>query len=84
MTLNEYLNQTDPQRDVTVVLNPTEYKETVTAQIADDVFTVVLIHAIAERFGIEASYIKVNDDKRLYTPDPHTGLPRNPSVFYLP
>ncbi len=84
MTLNEYLNQTDPQRDVEVILNETEYKKGTTVQIGEVALTLIEIPAISEMYGIKRSYIQRNNEKRLYVPNLRTGLPLGVSVFYLP
>ncbi len=84
MTLNEYLNQTDPQREVKVILNETEYRIGPTFQIGEDVLTLIEIPAITALYGIKRSYVQVNDEKRLYVPNLRTGLPLGESVFYLP
>jgi len=85
MTLNEYLNQADPQPNLAVVLNESEYKVQGTVKINPNTYyTFVDIPIIAERFKIEGRYVRINDGARLYAPHPETGeINGRGSVFYL-
>ena len=83
MTLNEYLNQADPQLEIKVFLTEDDYTVVDTVTIEGTTYSTIKIPAIAERYGIEVEYIRVNDDKRLHMSDPRTGLIKGISVFYL-
>ena len=84
MTLNEYINQTDPHSGVKVVLKEGEYirRDTVKAN-PFSFHTAVDIPAITQRYGIEDNYIWLGNNPQLFTRNPHTGELRG-SVFFLP
>ena len=82
MTLTEYLHQTDPKRDVVVVLQKGEYRrrETIYSRTGYNYFDIPVIR---ERFNITQPYIRVGENLRLFTPHPRTGELQE-SVFFLP
>lgn len=84
MTLNEYINQTDPQPGVKVVLKEGEYIRRDTVKVNPFSFhTAIDIPAITQRYGIEDSYIWQGNNPQLFTRNPHTGELHG-SVFFLP
>lgn len=84
MTLTEYINQTDPQPNLKVVLNESEYIRQGTIRIKDYYYTFIDIPTIANKFNITGRYIQINDRKPLWAIDEKTGNPRSQSVFHLP
>lgn len=84
MTLNEYIDQTDPQANVKVILKEGEYIQRDTVKVTPCSFhTAVDIPPIARRYNIEGSYIRMGTCRQLFTRDPQTGELRA-SVFHLP
>lgn len=78
MTLTEYIRQKNPQANPIIELQPTEYS----CEMTIGNRSYYRIPLLAERFGITQLYIRIGDDRRLYTAHPDTGTLR-PSVFYL-
>lgn len=65
MTLNEYIDQTDPQPGVKVVLKEGEYIRRDTVKVNPFSFhTAIDIPAITQRYGIEDSYIWLGNNPR--------------------
>lgn len=84
MTLSEYINHTDPQPDVKVILKEGEYIRRDTVKATPFSFhTAIDIPAIAQRYGIEGSYIWLGNNPQLFTRNPQTGELYG-SVFFLP
>ncbi|WP_278687048.1 hypothetical protein [Alistipes finegoldii] len=84
MTLTEYIDQTNPQPGVKVVLKEGEYIRRNTVKATPFSFhTAINIPAIAQRYGIEGSYIWLGNNPQLFTRNPQTGELRA-SVFFLP
>ena len=84
MTLNEYIDQTDPQPGVKVVLKEGEYIRRDTVKVNPFSFhTAIDIPANTQRYGIEDSYIWLGNNPQLFTRNPHTGELHG-SVFFLP
>lgn len=84
MTLNEYIDHTDPQPGVKVVLKDGEYIRRSTVKATPFSFhTAVDIPAITQLYGIENSYIWLGNNPQLFIRNPHTGELRG-SVFFLP
>lgn len=74
MTLTEYINQTNPQPGVKVVLKEGEYIRRNTVKATPFSFhTAINIPAIAQRYGIEGSYIWLGNNPQLFTRNPQTG-----------
>lgn len=87
MTLNEYLNQDEPQRMPNVILKPNEYSIGTTIKIAghNDI-TQVFIQSdeFNKAFpGMTNEYVVKGNEKRLWTQDGE-GNPKSLSCFYLP
>lgn len=82
MTLNEYIDQTDPQPGVKVVLKEGEYIRRDTVKVNPFSFhTAIDIPAITQRYGIEDSYIWLGNNPQLFTRNPHTGGTARKRVF---
>ncbi len=78
MILTEYIRQENPQANPIVELQATECIYEMT--IGDRSY--YRIPLLSEHFGITQSYIRIGDDRRLYTAHSDTGELR-PSAFYL-
>lgn len=84
MTLNEYINQTDPQPDVKVVLKEGEYIQHDAIKVTPfSVQTAVDIPAVTQRYGIKDNYIRIGICRQLFTKHSQTGVLRG-SIFFLP
>ena len=83
MTLTEYLHQTDPKREVIVILQKGEYRKRGVAYYCGIDYNLFEIPAIRERFNITEPYIHVGENPRLFTSNPITGKLQE-SVFFLP
>lgn len=83
MTLTEYLHQTDPKREVIVILQKGEYRRRETIYYCGIDYNYFDIPAIRERYGIDEWYIRVGENLRLFTAHPKTGNLQE-SVFFLP
>ncbi len=79
MTLTEYIRQENPQANSIVELQSTEC----ICEMTIDNHSYYRIPLLAEHFGITQSYIRIGDDRRLYTAHPDTGELR-PSIFTYP
>ena len=77
MTLQEYLNQTDPVKMPEVILQEGEYQVWNTAGRAPRRFTHVSVPAVGGSYSVNEG------QTRLYTQD-QFGYPSKESCFYLP